>query len=111
MKTIEKTPRTREFIDGISNLKILKTKPYRKIVHVNGMTAALFFYIQLSGEWVPYTGSGYYPCGPADIENLPSFIKRHIDLEKLQDYINQWAMGNSKYPTGLHFENENTIKL
>lgn len=88
-------------------------QPYRKVVHVNGDTVALFFYIQDSTKrWIPWTGTDYKPCGFFDFKNLPNFIKRHIDLDILQDYVNQRAMGNfRKYPFGLHFENGNLVKL
>lgn len=86
---------------------------YRKVVHVNGETVALFFYIQDSTKrWIPWTGTDYKPCDFFTFENLPNFIKRHIDAEILQDYANQRAMGNyKKYPFGLQFENGNLVNI
>lgn len=97
----------------VSDLWRLRKVPYRKVVHVNGDTTALFFYIQDStGRWVPWTGTEYKSCDFFTFEKLPSFIKRHIDTEVLQDYANQRAMGNyKKYPMGLHFENGELVQL
>ncbi len=98
---------------AFSDFRRLFQQPYRKVVHVNGETAALFFYIQDSSKrWVPWTGTEYKSCDFFTFEKLPSFIKRHIDPEVLQDYTNQRAMGNyKKYPLGLHFENGELIQL
>ena len=97
----------------VSDLWRLHKAPYRKVVHVNGDTAALVFYIQDStGRWLPWTGTEYKPCGFTTFPKLPGFIKRHIDADILQDYANQRAMGNyKKYPMGLHFENGELVQL
>jgi len=106
MKTQE-TPRTREFVGGVSSLSRIQNKEYRKVVHVNGETASLIFYTKDSkGKWIPWTGSKYYPCDPFELENLPSFIRRHLNLNLMQDYMESQAVGNfSKYPVGLYLEN------
>lgn len=95
--------KTREFLDGISNLQILLNKNYRKVVHVNGNTAALFFFGQFSDKsWYPMTGSDYY-----SINNLPKFIKRHIDMDIIQKYL----IDKSQYPHGIMFENKKIVDL
>jgi hypothetical protein len=97
----------------VSDFWKLHKVPYRKVVHVNGDSAALFFYIQDSTKiWIPWTGTEYKPCEFTTFPKLPNFIKRHIDVDVLQDYANQRAMGNyKKYPVGLHFENGELVQL
>lgn len=103
MKT-QNTPRTREFVGGKSSLNLIKNKPYRKIVHVNGNTAALFFfaYSDVSKEWQPLVGSGYYSFNV--IEDLPRFIRRHIDENNLVSYL------QSNEVLGPYFENGQKLK-
>ncbi len=91
----------------------LLRQPYRKIVHVNGETASLIFFIRDSTKrWIPWTGTDYMPCGFFSFPKLPTFIKRHVDPEILQDYATERAMGNyKKYPFGLYFENGELISM
>lgn len=87
--------------------------PYRKIVHVNGDTVAMIFFVEdRPGKWIPWTGTDYKPCGFFDVQNLPNFIKRHIDFDVMQDYANCRAMGNyKKYSFGLYFENGELVQV
>jgi len=110
MKTTKTAPQTREFFNGISNLRKLHREPYRKIVHVIGHSAALLFFIQLSGKWVPLTGSDYCHFD-FSFNELPNCIKRHIDPDLMQEYMNDWAIGSQQYPTGIYFENGEIVKL
>jgi hypothetical protein len=92
--------RTREFINGLSCFQKLLSSDYRKVCHVNGNTAALFFYIKDSrGKWIPWTGTDYRP-----LTNLPNFIKRHINEEFMREYLDS-NENRIKNPFGLYFEN------
>ena len=100
--------RTRELFKNVSSLNRLirlTSENYRKIVHVHNMHfASLIFYVQdEKGQWVPWTGTTYKNFG-FNIEKLPNFIKRHIDLEKLQELYNRKASGES-FPYGHYFKN------
>lgn len=106
--------RTNEIFNGISALKLLNDKKnYRKIVHINKNKASLIFYIEEEGgKFIPFYGTGYKNCDPFSFRNLPNFIKRHINVDILQDYVNNQAMGNvKKYPYGLYFEEGESVKI
>ncbi|HAN19605.1 MAG: hypothetical protein A2X13_14805 [Bacteroidetes bacterium GWC2_33_15] len=93
--------------------KSVITGKARKIVHVNGNTASLLFFIMDSTKrWIPLTGTNYMKFNFSTFKNLPEFIKRHIDVDVLQDYTNQKELGNySKYPFGLYFENQEIVNF
>ena len=97
--------KTREF-HNTSALELLQRKEYRKIVHVRGDSAALFFFIQQSdGKWIPWTGTEYYPFDVFSFDQLPDIIKRHIDPQALQQRENDLAAGDKrKYALGMYFE-------
>jgi hypothetical protein len=111
--TMNTIPKTREFLNGFSNLEFIQRAGYRKVVHVNQENAALLFLTEEEkGKWITFTSSKYYPCGVLDVNSLPNFIKRHINFDVLQDYANHLAIGDfDKYAEGLYFENGNVAKL
>jgi hypothetical protein len=111
--TMYNIPKTREFLNGFSNLEFIQRYGYRKVVHINKEKAALLFLTEeKAGKWISFTSSRYYPCGVLDINSLPNFIKRHINFDVLQDYANHLAIGDlDKYADGLYFENGITVNL
>ena len=103
---------TREFTSNTSEFKKLLENPYRKIVHVNGETAALLFFLEEpQGKLTLWTGSKYIEFDPITFKKLPKFITRHIDLSILQEYVNSIYSGRRVPSEGLFFEDGNLIKL
>jgi hypothetical protein len=73
-------------------------------------SASLIFYIKdSSNQWIPWTGTNYKDFG-FNIEQLPNFIKRHIDAGKIQELYNQEALGES-FPWGHYFENGKLVTI
>lgn len=101
-----KSAKTREFSKGVSSLNMItiRKKEYKKQVHVNicDNTACLMIVVKDIGHWC---GSDYYP-----LDNLPNFISRHIDFNKVNEYL--IAKKNKQYHiyvNGLFFENGKEI--
>jgi hypothetical protein len=106
--------KTRQLFKNTSNLhKLIRLTPknYRKIVHVHCMNCvSLIFYIQDSSkQWVPWTGTEYINFG-FNIGKLPNFIKRHLNVEKIQELYNREASGES-FPWGHYFENGKLVTI
>ena len=89
------------------NIKSIVGKTYRKVIHVNGNSAALIILLKVKDEWVNWTTSEYFKFDVFSFDKLPNFITRHVNKDTLQNYINSRESNNfNLYPLGLFFEDK-----